>query len=81
MDSAPYSAREARIVQFRGFPYYGHQIALIKDIKIRREGDDSVRGEFFNVWNWHIRLRRHVGDRKAFDEDVSSPHFGKWTGP
>jgi hypothetical protein len=40
-----------------------------------------LRGEFFNVWNWHRFVYGGAwGTGRAFDEDVSSPSFGKWTG-
>jgi hypothetical protein len=70
-----------RVSNVRGFPYYGHQIALIKDTRIAEKVTFQIRGEFFNVWNWHRFVYGGTwGTGRAFDEDVASPNFGKWTG-
>jgi hypothetical protein len=76
-----YTGQGSRVSNLRGFPYYGHQIALIKDTKIAEKLTLQIRGEFFNVWNWHRFVSGGTwGTRRAFDEDLSSPTFGKWTG-
>ena len=76
-----YTGKGSRTSNLRGFPYYGHQIALIKDTKIGEKVTFQVRGEFFNVWNWHRFVYGGTwGTGRAFDEDVSSPTFGEWTG-
>jgi hypothetical protein len=76
-----YTGTGSRTSNVRGFPYYGHQIALIKDTKIGEKVTFQVRGEFFNVWNWHRFVYGGTwGTGRAFDEDVSSPTFGEWTG-
>ncbi len=70
-----------RVSNLRGFPYYGHQIALIKETRIAEKVTFQLRGEFFNVWNWHRFVAGGTwGTGRAFNEDVSSPNFGKWTG-
>jgi hypothetical protein len=76
-----YTGQGPRVSNLRGFPYYGHQIALIKETKIAEKVTFQVRGEFFNVWNWHRFVAGGTwGTGRAFNEDVSSPNFGKWTG-
>ncbi len=76
-----YTGKGSRSSNARGFPYYGHQIALIKETRIAEKMTFQLRGEFFNVWNWHRFVYGGTwGTGRAFDEDVSSPSFGKWTG-
>jgi len=76
-----YAGQGARVSNLRGFPYYGHQVALIKETKVAEKVALQIRGEFFNVWNWHRFVNGGTwGTRRAFDEDLSSPNFGKWTG-
>ena len=76
-----YTGKGSRSSNVRGFPYYGHQVALIKDTRLAEKLTFQVRGEFFNVWNWHRFVYGGTwGTGRAFDEDVSSPTFGKWTG-
>ena len=76
-----YTGQGPRVSNLRGFPYYGHQIALIKETRIAEKVTFQVRGEFFNVWNWHRFVAGGTwGTGRAFNEDVSSPNFGKWTG-
>jgi hypothetical protein len=70
-----------RVSNLRSWPYYGHQIAVIKNTKISERVTFQLRGEFFNVWNWHRFVTGGTwGTGRAFVEDVASPAFGQWTG-
>jgi len=76
-----YTGAGSRVSNLRGFPYYGHQIALIKNTKISERVTFQLRGEFFNVWNWHRFVTGGVwGTGRAIVEDVASPIFGQWSG-
>jgi TonB dependent receptor len=67
-----YYGQGARVSNVRGFGYHNHDFALFKNFQITEGINFQVRGEFFNVWNWHIF--------RGFDTDVANPTFGMWDG-
>jgi Carboxypeptidase regulatory-like domain/TonB dependent receptor len=76
-----YTGAGSRTSNLRGFPYYGHEVALIKSTRISERVEFQIKGEFFNIWNWHTFTTGGTwGTGRAFDEDVASPAFGTWTG-
>jgi len=76
-----YLGSGARITNLRGFGYKDQSFALIKNIKITERLNFQLRGEFFNIWNWHTFARdsREEG-ALAFNTDISSTDFGAWGG-
>lgn len=57
----------------------------MKNIPITERVKLQLRGEFFNLWNWHIFQPQPVGasfstNPSAFTTDVASPSFGTWNG-
>ena len=68
-----YFGSGSRISNLRGFGFYDHDIGLIKEIPLTEHVKIQVRGEFFNIWNWHTFTNNFVND-------VSSPSFGMWNG-
>jgi hypothetical protein len=53
-----------------------------KNVRLTGRVGLQFRGEFFNLWNWHIFSVTNGGNYScsAFDTDVSSPTFGVWSG-
>ena len=81
-----YIGQGPRVSNLRGYPYFNHDFAILKDFKVTEKIAFEVRGEFFNIWNWHALS--NVGNSalgatpgiSAFVTDVSSPDFGQWNG-
>ncbi len=48
-----YFGSGSRTENVRGFAYKGHDVSLLKNIRISEKATFQLRGEFFNVWNWH----------------------------
>ena len=61
------------VSNLRGFGYYNNDIGLLKEISITERVRLDLRGEFFNIWNWHTFENNLV-------TDVSSSSFGMWNG-
>jgi len=70
-----------RTFNFRQFPFRNHDIVLAKDTSLTEKLKLQIRGEFFNLWNWHFFTRGTTwGQGQAFNYDLGSPLFGTWTG-
>jgi hypothetical protein len=63
----------SNVSTLRGFAFYNHDIGVLRDVTITERLRLELRGEFFNVWNWHTFTN-------SFNTDVSSPNFGLWNG-
>jgi hypothetical protein len=50
----------------------------MKTVPIGEVARFELRGEFFNIWNWHRFVAGGAG--LAFTTDVASPNFGYWNG-
>jgi hypothetical protein len=71
----------SRTYNYRGFPFYSHNISLQKTTSITERVKFQFRAEFFNLWNWHFFSQGTTwGQGGAFVNDVSSPSFGMVTG-
>jgi hypothetical protein len=68
-----YFGSGSRISNLRGFGYYNHDFGLTKEILFTERVRLQLRGEFFNVWNWHTFTNN-------ITTDVSSSSFGMWNG-
>jgi hypothetical protein len=73
------------VSNIRGFGYQNQDLNLIKNTFITERVNLQIRGEFFNVWNWHTFTSKGGEDGlgsafAAFNTDVSSPNFGIWNG-
>jgi hypothetical protein len=76
-----YYGKGPRISNLRGFGYYNHNVALLKNIKITEALNFQFRAEFFNLWNWHtFTCSNQCFGSMPFDTDISSPDFGMWNG-
>jgi hypothetical protein len=78
-----YSGQGPRVENFRQPSYRNNDIALEKRIPINEKFTFSLRGEFFNAWNWHYFNSVGLSGANAsmaFVNDVASPDFGKWNG-
>jgi hypothetical protein len=81
-----YFGQGPRVSNLRGFRYFNHDFAILKDFHVTEKLTFELRGEFFNVWNWHSFT--NVGNSSvgatpgisAIDTDVASPDFGMWNG-
>ncbi|HTV55713.1 MAG TPA: carboxypeptidase regulatory-like domain-containing protein [Terriglobia bacterium] len=58
-----------------GYGYQNMDLALAKSFQITERVKVELRGEAFNVWNWHC-----FSQPGTFTTDVNSPSFGDWTG-
>jgi hypothetical protein len=79
-----YSGQGPRVDGFRQPGYTDHDIALEKVIGLTERFALHIRAEAFNVWNWHhfngVGVPTAGLAPQAFNNDVASPDFGKWTG-
>ncbi|MEW5978586.1 MAG: TonB-dependent receptor [Acidobacteriota bacterium] len=76
-----YTGAGSRTENIRGFPYHGHDISIIKNTRVSEKVNIQLRGEFFNVWNWHYFVTGGVwGAARPFVDNVASSAFGRWTG-
>ena len=67
-----YYGSGSRTTNFRGFNYHNVDFSLFKGFRITEGTRLEVRGDFFNVFNFHVL--------RGFDTDVASPSFGMWNG-
>jgi hypothetical protein len=63
----------SNVSNMRGFAFYNHDFGLIRDVTLTEHMRLELRGEFFNIWNWHTFTNN-------FTTDVSSVNFGMWNG-
>jgi hypothetical protein len=76
-----YFGQGPRISDFRGFAYHNHDFGLIKTTSITETVALQIRGEFFNVWNWHkFSSPGTTNGIGSFDTNLASPAFGTWNG-
>jgi hypothetical protein len=70
-----------RISHLRGFGYRNQDLSLIKNTNLGGRVRLQLRIEAFNLWNWHyFGSRGTTMDLSAFNTDIASPDFGRWTG-
>jgi len=70
-----------RISNLRGFGYRNQDLSLIKNASLGGRVRLQLRFEVFNLWNWHFfGSRGTIMGLSAFNTDIASPDFGKWTG-
>jgi hypothetical protein len=54
---------------------------LSKTTKMSERVGIEIRIEGFNLWNWHcFTINSNSGYGQSFNDDISSPTFGTWTG-
>jgi len=76
-----YAGEGPRVSNLRGFGYHNHDVGLIKDIKLSEKATLQLRGEFFNIWNWHtFNCSTQCYGGQAFDTSVGDTLFGMWNG-
>jgi hypothetical protein len=75
-----YYGKGPRVSNLRGFGYHNHDYSLSKNILLTERASLEVRGEFFNLWNWHVFTNPGEFGASAFDTNVASPTFGMWNG-
>jgi len=76
-----YLGEGPRVSDIRSFGYLNQDFALNKESHISERVSLSIRGEFFNIWNWHSFVcQQFCSGALAFFNDVSSPNFGMWNG-
>ncbi len=65
----------------RGFAYKNQDITFMKNTRLPGGANLQLRFEMFNMWNWHVFTSSgDINEPLAFNNDVSSPDFGKWNG-
>ncbi len=60
--------------------YHNQDLSLIKNTRMGGGTNVQFRFEVFNLWNWHIFSDPGEWGGLAFNNDLASPDFGKWTG-
>ena len=75
-----YYGKGPRISNLRGFPFYNHDVALVKNTRITERLNFQLRAEFFNLWNWHAFTGSGEWGYGAFNTDIASTDFGLWNG-
>ena len=71
----------SRVTNMRAFPYHNMDFGLSKTTRLAEKISMEIRIEAFNVWNWHcFTINSNSGLGQPFNEDISSPTFGAWTG-
>lgn len=78
-----YFGQGPRMSNLRGFPFYNHDLALVKTTKLTEKVGMQFRAEFFNLWNWHSYNTTSALDENvpaAVTTDIASPSFGLWNG-
>jgi hypothetical protein len=70
-----------RITDVRTFSYRNQDLSLFKNTKLFKDVNLQLRIEAFNIWNWHnFTNSGNTGNGQAFNTDIASPDFGKWSG-
>jgi len=64
----------------RGFSYFNHDLSLIKNTRIGEVSNFQLRFEAFNLWNWHRFTSNGNWGDLAFNTNLGSADFGRWTG-
>jgi hypothetical protein len=78
-----YTGRGVRVTNFRGPNFKNLDISFIKNTRIGERVNFQIRGEFFNALNLHYFINPggfNISGNFPFNNDISSPNFGKWTG-
>ncbi len=76
-----YRGQGPRISNLRGFGYHNHDVGFIKNVRITERVNFQLRGEFFNIWNWHtFNCTTQCFGYGAFDTGVGDTLFGMWNG-
>jgi hypothetical protein len=76
-----YAGVGPRISNLRTFGYHNHDVGFSKDIKLKEQLTLQLRGEFFNIWNWHtFNCSTQCMGSSAFDTGVGDTLFGLWNG-
>ena len=69
-----------RVSNIRGAGFRNQDLSLIKTTTLARSVRLQLRIEAFNLWNWHNFGARGDFGSQAFNTDLASPDFGKWSG-
>ena len=64
----------------RTFGYHNQDLSFVKNTRLGGATNVSVRFEIINLWNWHMFNNPGEWGGLAFNNDLSSPDFGKWNG-
>jgi hypothetical protein len=64
----------------RAFGYHNQDLTLMKNTRLPGTTNVQIRFEIFNLWNWHMFSNPGEFGALAFNNDLSSPDFGKWNG-
>jgi hypothetical protein len=64
----------------RTFGYHNQDLSFIKNTRLAGTTNVQIRFEIFNLWNWHMFSNPGEWGGLAFNNDLSSPDFGKWNG-
>jgi hypothetical protein len=71
----------SRITNYRTYGFKNEDLAVYKDFRINERMKFQLRGEFFNLFNWHNFVAGSQSwGAQAFNTDISSPDFGIWNG-
>jgi len=68
-----YLGKGPPVSNLRGPGFRNEDLSIFKTIPFHERVSLQLRGEAFNVWNWH-------DFNNSFVTDVSDPNFGQWNG-
>jgi len=70
-----------RITNHRAYGFRNFDMALYKNFHFTERIRFQLRGEFFNLFNWHsFTPGTQNWGGQAFTTDIASPDFGQWNG-
>jgi hypothetical protein len=78
-----YTGTGVRVSNLRGPNFKNQDFSIIKNTRLAEKVNFQIRGEFFNMWNWHYFINPggfNIGGNFPFDTNIASPNFGRWTG-
>ena len=76
-----YYGRGNRVEEsIRGFAYKNQDFTVMKNTRMPGGTNLQLRFEVFNMWNWHTFSPNGQWGNQAFENDISTPNFGTWTG-
>lgn len=75
-----YQGNGPRVSNYRSQSFQNQDFALTKDILFSERIRMQIRGEAFNIWNWHIFASQTGNAGYPVNMDINSLDFGMWNG-
>jgi hypothetical protein len=75
-----YGGAGPKISNFRNYGFKNQDLAIYKNFRIKERMKFQIRGEFFNLFNWHNFVSNGNWGGQAFSTDLTASDFGQWNG-